>query len=37
MENIEESLNLLLIKTDDDDHMPSFITPEVEVDTKPKE
>ena len=36
MENITESLNKLLIKSDDNEHMPSFITPEVEVDTKPK-
>ena len=36
MENIEESLNKLLIKSDDNEHMPSFITPEVELDKKPK-
>ena len=36
MENITESLNKLLIKSDDNEHMPTFITPAVEVDTKPK-
>ena len=36
MENITESLNKLLIKSDDNEHMPTFITPAVEVDTIPK-
>ena len=36
MKNIEESLSKLSIKSDDNEHMPTFITPEVEVDTKPK-
>ena len=39
MENITESLNMMLIKSDDNEHMPSFVTPEVKleiIEDKPK-